>query len=224
MRCIRARDAVCLPMSEWIGIEVYKAVLRNPSPVNRGGILSIEELTMSPSLRLTLSVLLFGLTTTVTAADLPPGCETFTWDVTSELTTLQTPATPITVGTGAGNVVRIELDKHYKARLNPQSDVTFAATPGKPMLDDDAFAGMLTFQVPANGRYRAAITSGHWIDMVNVDDAQVVPTVDFQGRHSCPLVHKIVQFDLEAGRDLALQFAAGSASEVGVVITAAPVP
>jgi len=175
---------------------------------------------MSPFSRLTLSTLLFALTTTTTAADLPPGCETFTWDVTRELTALQTPATPISAGTGGSNVVRIELGTHYKARLNPQSDVTFAATPGKPMLDDDAFAGMLTFQVPADGRYRAAITSGHWIDMV--DGGSIVPTVDFQGRHACPLVHKIVQFDLDAGRDLVLQFAAGSASEVGVVIAPAP--
>jgi len=177
---------------------------------------------MSPFTRLTLSTLLLALTSIATAADLPPGCETFTWDVTRELTTLQTPATAIAAGTGADNVVRIELDTHYKARLSPQSDVTFAAPPGKPMLDDDALAGMLTFQVPASGRYRAAITSGHWIDMV--DGGKTVPTVDFQGRHSCPLVHKIVQFDLEAGRDLVLQFAAGSASEVGVVIAAAPTP
>jgi len=177
---------------------------------------------MSPFPRLTLSTLLFALTASATAADLPPGCETFTWDVTRELTALQTPATAISAGTGAGNVVRIELNAHYKARLHPQSEVTFAATPGKPMLDDDAFAGLLTFQVPADGRYRAAITSGHWIDMV--DGGKIVPTVDFQGRHSCPLVHKIVQFDLEAGRDLVLQFAAGSATEVGVVIAPAPAP
>jgi len=175
---------------------------------------------MSAFSRLTLSALLFALTASVAATDLPPGCETFTWDVSRELTALQTPATSINAGTGGDNVVRIDLGTHYKARLSAQSEVTFAATPGKPMLDDDAFAGLLTFQVPTDGRYRAAITSGHWIDMV--DGGKIVPTVDFQGRHSCPLVHKIVQFDLEAGRDLVLQFAAGSASEVGVVITPAP--
>jgi len=175
---------------------------------------------MTPFSRLALSALLFALSASAAAADLPPGCETFTWDVSRELAALQTPATSISAGTGAGNVVRINLDAHYKARLSPQSEVTFAAAPGKPMLDDDAFAGLLTFQVPANGRYRAAITSGHWIDMVDGD--KIIPTVDFQGRHSCPLVHKIVQFDLEAGRDLVLQFAAGNASEVGVVIAPAP--
>jgi len=174
---------------------------------------------MSVLPRLTLLSMLLAVSA-ASASDLPPGCDTFTWDVKRELTALQTPAAPISAGTGADNIVRIELGKHYRARLSPQVEVTFAATPGKPMLDDDAFAGMLTFQVPRDGRYRAAITSGHWIDMV--DGGQTVPTVDFQGRHSCSLVHKIVQFDLKAGRDLTLQFAAGSASEVGVVIAPAP--
>jgi len=117
---------------------------------------------MSVLPRLTLLSFLLAVSTTSAAADLPPGCETFTWDVSRELTALQTPATSISAGTGADNVVRIDLETHYKAQLHPQSHVSFAAPPGKPMLDDDAFAGMLTFQVPKDGRYRAAITSGHW--------------------------------------------------------------
>jgi len=177
---------------------------------------------MSVLSRLILPALLFGFSAAGTAADLLPGCDGFTWDVSRELTTLQTPATSIVAGRGAGDMVRVELETHYQVRLHPQSEVTFAATPGKPMLDDDAFAGLLTFQVPRDGRYRAAMTSGHWIDMV--DGGKAVPTVDFQGHRACPLVHKIVQFDLRAGHDLVLQFAAGSAREIGVVITAAPVP
>jgi len=155
---------------------------------------------------------------TAPAAELPPGCDTFTWDVTRELTALQTPSTPVDAGTGADNITRIELGKRYQARLHPQASVTLAARPGKPMLDDDARAGMLTFQVPRDGHYRAAITSGHWIDMV--DGGEIVPSLDFQGRRACPLVHKIVEYELRAGRDLVLQFAGGDAAEVGVVITA----
>jgi len=156
------------------------------------------------------------------ATEVPPGCDTFTWDVSREFAVLQTPSTGITAGSGPDDVVRIELDTRYQTRLLPRSEVTFAARPGKPMLDEDARSGLLTFQVPADGRYRAAITSGHWIDMV--DGGEIVPTIDFQGRHSCPLVHKIVEFDLRAGRDLVLQFAGGNAAEVGVVITAAATP
>jgi len=156
------------------------------------------------------------------ATEIPPGCDTFTWDVSRELAALQTPSIEITAGRGVDDIVRIDLDTRYQVHLVAQFEVTFAARPGKPMLDGDARSGLLTFQVPADGHYRAAITSGHWIDMV--DDGEVVSTVDFQGRHSCPLVHKIVEFDLRAGRDLILQFAGGNADEVGVVITAAPAP
>jgi len=152
------------------------------------------------------------------AAELPPGCDTFTWDVSHELAALQTPSIPIEARTGPDQITRIELGKRYQTRLHPQADVTLAARPGKPMLDDDARAGLLTFQVPHDGRYRAAITSGHWIDMV--DNGEIVPSLDFQGRRACPLVHKIVEYDLRAGRDLVLQFAGGDAAEVGVVMTA----
>ncbi len=149
----------------------------------------------------------------------PGGCDGFAWDMSRELTVLS--GDPVAIGSGDGradNIVRIAPETLYRTRLSPQAQVTLAAQPGKPMLDDDAFAGLLTFQVPGDGRYRVSITSGHWIDVV--DAGQIVSSLDFQGRRGCPLVHKIVEFQLPAGRDLQLQFAGGAAEEVGVVITA----
>lgn len=153
------------------------------------------------------------------AADaLPPECSTFTWDVSNELAALQSPATALEAGRGGdAAVARIEIGRRYDARLLPQGEVTLAARPAKPMLDDAAMAGLLAFTVPADGRYRVSITTGHWIDVV--DGGEVVASLDFQGRRGCPLVHKIVEFELRAGRDLVLQFAGGSAEEAGVVIT-----
>lgn len=149
---------------------------------------------------------------------LPPGCDTFTWDVGRELAALRRPAVASVAGTdGNAGDVRIGLDTRYDVRLHPQSEVTLAARPDKPMLEDAATAGVLTFAVPEDGRYRVAITTGHWIDVV--DRGRVVPSVDFQGRRGCPLVHKIVEFQLPAGRDLVLQFAGGPAAEAGVTIT-----
>jgi len=177
---------------------------------------------MSAFARLILSALLSAFSTTGAATEFPPGCESFTWNVSRELTIAQTPATSITAGADAGDPARIELDTHYRVRLHRQAEVTFTATPGRTVQDGEAFAGLLTFQVPGDGHYRVAITSRHWIDIV--DGGKSVPTVDFQGHRACPLAHKIVQFDLRAGRDLVLQFAAGSEDEIGVVITAAPVP
>lgn len=154
---------------------------------------------------------------------LPESCRTFTWDVSKELAALQTTSNAIVASDGmSSSLIRIEPGTFYKAALHPQSAVTLASRPGKPMLDDDAMAGLLTFQVPADGRYRVSITTGHWIDVV--DGGQIVSSLDFQGRRGCPLVHKIVEFELSAGRDLTLQFAGGSAPESGVVITQVATP
>lgn len=147
---------------------------------------------------------------------LPAGCDTFTWDVSRELAVLSAASRPLAAAADAAAAPRIALDTHYVAALAPQTQVRLAAAPGKPMLDDGATAGLLAFHVHEAGRYRVAITTGHWIDVVDGD--RVVPTVDFQGRRGCPLVHKIVEFDLPAG-DLLLQFAGGAAPESGVVVT-----
>ncbi|RMH94865.1 hypothetical protein EBB59_00800 [Lysobacter pythonis] len=152
------------------------------------------------------------------AQSLPVGCDTFSWDVADELAVLRTEPRPIIVSDGSpGSEVRIELGSFRRAILRPQAEVRLAARPGKPMLEDDASGGLLTFRVPEDGRYRVSITTGHWIDVV--DNGQVVRSLDFQGRRGCPLVHKIVEYDLPAGRDLQLQFIGGAALESGVAIT-----
>lgn len=155
------------------------------------------------------------------ASPRPAGCDSFTWDVARELALLQTDATRLAGGNGR-EVVRIVPGHLYRVTLHPQADVDLAARPGKPMLDDDAMAGLLTFQVPVDGRYRVAITTGHWIDVV--DAGRIVASLDFQGRRGCPLVHKIVEFELAAGRDLVLQFAGGHDAEAGVAITSVTTP
>lgn len=153
-----------------------------------------------------------------THAGLPSGCDTFSWDVSRELAALSSTPRPLEAGDGReGVAVHIELDTFYRVALPPQAQVTMAARPGKPMLDDGAHAGLLHFRAPAEGRYRVSITSGHWIDVV--DAGQVVPSLDFQGRRGCPLVHKIVEYPLPAGRDLVLQLAGATDDRVGVVIT-----
>jgi len=156
------------------------------------------------------------------AARLPPGCTTFTWDVARELAVLQTPSTTITAGRGVEDVVRIGLDTHYTVRLLPQSQVMFAAPPDRPMREGDAQAGLLTFQVPHDGRYRAAISTRHWIDLV--DGGEMVPSRDFQGHRACPMAHKMVEFELRAGRGLVLQLSADSADTVGMAITEVAAP
>lgn len=171
---------------------------------------------MSRGLPLVLSLLLAPLP--LAAAEPAPGCDTFSWDVSHELTALAASPAQIVAGDGKQAAPLLRLETLYTARLAPQAGVVLAARPGKPMLEDDAFAGLLNFRVPQAGRYRVSITTGHWLDVV--DGNQVIPSLDFQGRRGCPLVHKIVEFDLPSGRDLTLQLAGNTAAQVGVLITA----
>lgn len=151
----------------------------------------------------------------VPPAALPPACTGFQWDVRRELALLQAPAQAVAAGTSAASAPTLALDRHYRVQLPAQAQVRLAARPGKPMLEDDARAGLLAFDVPRAGDYRIAITSGHWLDVV--DAGRVIASRDFQGQRGCPLVHKIVAFRLPAGR-LLLQLAGGADPEVGVVI------
>lgn len=169
-----------------------------------------------PHLMLPVLMLLACASGGVRAQALPAGCDTFSWDVEHELALLATPPTPLAAGDGSAPA-QIEIGTLYRVQLLAQDQVQLAARPGKPMLDDGAMAGLLTFRVPETGAYRVAITTGHWIDVV--DAGQIVASTDFQGRRGCPLVHKIVAFDLPAGRDLVLQFAGGAAATADVVIT-----
>jgi hypothetical protein len=76
---------------------------------------------------------------------------------------------------------------------------------------------LIRFQVPKAGNYRVAITSGHWIDVV--DGTQLIRSRDFQGQHGCDLLHKVVEFSLPAGRDLILQFSGAAEEKMRVAIT-----
>ncbi|WP_240099536.1 hypothetical protein [Thermomonas flagellata] len=153
-----------------------------------------------------------------TPAALPPACSGFQWDVQRELTLLQAPALAVAAGATAQTAPTLALERHYRVQLPAQDQVRLAARPGKPMLEDAARAGLLAFDVPRAGDYRIAITSGHWLDVV--DAGRVIPSRDFQGQRGCPLVHKIVAYRLPAGR-LLLQLAGGADAEVGVVIVPA---
>jgi hypothetical protein len=172
---------------------------------------------MNRRLSATLTVLALIVAMPTFAAE-TGGCAAFTWDVSKELSVLDQPAASIDAGKSATAAPRAQLDHHYTVALAPQNDVKLAAKPGKPMLADGARAGLVAFHTTKAGAYRVAITSGHWIDVV--DGTNVIASRDFQGQRGCEKVHKIVEFDLPADRDLLLQFSGATTESVGFAITA----
>ncbi len=141
------------------------------------------------------------------------GCEAFKWDVSKELAVMREAAKPV----NAAEPARIEVGTHYRVRLAPQAQVPFAAPPEKSKSVDGAQAGLLTFRVPQTGIYRVSITSSHWADVV--DGGKLVTSRAHEGHAACDALHKIVEFQLEAGRDLILQLSGAAAPEIGVAVT-----
>jgi hypothetical protein len=155
------------------------------------------------------------------AADaLPAGCSGFRWDLSRELALFGTPGSPVTSGTTAAGAPSIELDTLYAVTLVPQDKATLPHEPGKPRLADGARAALLRFQVAAPGRYRVTIDDGAWIDVVN--GADLVTSNQFQGRSSCPLFHKSVEYTLPAATPLIVQISGSTSSIVRVAVTRVP--
>jgi len=156
------------------------------------------------------------------AADTDP-CTRFTRDVSRELAVMkQTPHAVAAAVKPSADVPQIEPEKLYEVKLADQRTVTFVAKPGKPTPNESAQAGLVRLRVEKAGRYRVSISSGHWIDIV--DGRQLVSSKAFQGQHGCERPHKIVEYELPAGRDLTLQFSGSKDPQVIVAITAVNTP
>jgi hypothetical protein len=151
-------------------------------------------------------------------ADDTDGCAHFKWDVSRELAVMQQSPQAIAAGKGADSTVQMQSERLYELKLAPQNAVTYAVVPGKPTLDDSAHGGLVHFRVTMPGVYRVSLSTAHWIDVVA--DGQLVKSRDFQGALGCERPHKIVEFELPAGKDLVLQVSGATAPSVLVAITA----
>lgn len=168
--------------------------------------------------RVTLLATLIVCSQSVLAQDQDP-CAKFTWDVTQELAVMKQSPKPITAAVKTGSdVPQLSLGALYSLKLAKQDGVSFITKPAKPTLDDGAQAGLVKFHTANAGRYRVSITSGHWLDVLDGDKS--VASKDFQGQRGCERPRKIVEFELPAAHDFALQFSGSTDAEVIVAVTA----
>jgi hypothetical protein len=147
------------------------------------------------------------------------GCGTLSRDVVHELSVMRSPAITMSAEAGKNRRPRLALDEHYALNLVSQGQLRFAAKPGRATRAKSARGGAFVFEVPATGRYRVSITSRHWIDVV--DGQKAVDSVDHFGP-ACDVLHKIVEFDLTAGRPFILQLSGQDDAIIGLAITATP--
>ena len=151
----------------------------------------------------------------------PPaeGCGAFSSELAHELRVMREAAVSATSTSGASRALpRLQLDTRYAINLAGQDRVRFAAKPARFSKSPSLRGGAFQFEVPTAGRYRVSITSRHWIDVVDAES--VLESVHHFGP-GCDLVHKVVEFDLPAGRPLTLQVSGQDDAIIGLAITAA---
>ncbi len=145
-------------------------------------------------------------------------CSAFTWDLSRELAAMRAPAVRIAAArAGVAKPTWLELGTHYSATLLPQHAVNFVHPPARQRKAEQPMAGLLYFRTAKAGRYRVALTSGHWIDVL--DGASLINSTSHEGRSGCELLHKVVEFDLPANRALTIQLSGQDAAVVGITVT-----
>jgi hypothetical protein len=147
------------------------------------------------------------------------GCEAFTANLSREFAAMKAPAILLAASADKRvNPVRLEEGQHIAVTLLPQNSVSFAVAPGRQRKSDNPTAGLLFFKSGHAGRYRIALTSHHWIDLIDGDKS--IESASHEGRKGCELLSKVVEFELPANRDLVVQLSGDGPATAGVVVTA----
>lgn len=148
------------------------------------------------------------------------GCTAFRWNVAAERALFATTGTALTAGGDAASAATLPLAQLATVSLPVQDTVDYRLPPAKLKLADGAHGGLLRFTVPKDGEYRIALSSAHWVDVV--DDATLLPSLDFHGASGCAAPRKLVRYRLPAGRPLLLQLSGAVDATVSVTVTPEP--
>ena len=146
------------------------------------------------------------------------GCGASASEYSTELVLMRSAASSIGAPASAAPVP-LELDRRYAISLDDESKLRFRMAPGRTSRAANARGGVFSFRTKAAGLYRVSLTSRHWIDLID-GDSMVESRRHFGP--SCALIHKIVEFELPAERQIFLQLSGRDDVTVGLAITAAP--
>jgi hypothetical protein len=144
-------------------------------------------------------------------------CDSYDQDVTADIELLERNARSVSsAADGGADMPELQVAQHYTATLHPQGEVKFTVEPSRVMLADGSFAGHMGFSVPVPGRYRIALTSESWVDVLEGGD--YLDAEAFAGRVGCKPLRKLVDYKLETGKHFVLMLSGGSKEVIGVAI------
>ncbi|ACB81844.1 conserved hypothetical protein [Methylorubrum populi BJ001] len=125
---------------------------------------------------------------------------------------------PITAGSDAEAAIALPIGLGAVATLLPTPAIRYAFRPEKPG-GSVSHGGIFAFSVEAAGRYRVAIGSAAWVDVVLGTDA--LTSVAHGAGPVCTGIRKMVDFDLQPGRYL-LQIAGNGTVQLPLMVTKLP--
>ena len=141
-----------------------------------------------------------------TPAALPAGLEGWTRQAAVRAGASAARATPLSIGTAV------------VATLLPTPKLAYAMRPEKPG-GSVSSGGLFAFAVPAAGRYRVALGSAAWIDVLS--GTMPVSSVAHGHGPDCSGIRKMVDFDLQPGHYL-LQVAGNGSATLPLMVSRVP--
>ncbi len=125
---------------------------------------------------------------------------------------------PASAGASVAKAALLTVGTGVKAVLLPTPKVVYPVRPEKPG-GSVSHGGLFAFVVPSAGRYRVALGSGAWVDVVRGGTSLV--SVAHGHGPDCSGVRKMVDFDLAPGRYL-LQVAGNGTPDLPLMVTRLP--
>ncbi|WP_294320753.1 homogentisate 1,2-dioxygenase [uncultured Sphingomonas sp.] len=122
--------------------------------------------------------------------------------------------TAVAAAATAAKPVLLTARSAVRATLLPITGVTYAVPPAKPGAAT-SHGGLFAFDVARAGRYRVALGSPAWIDVLR--GTMPVASVTHGHGPSCSTIRKMVDFDLKPGRHL-LQIAGSEPAAVTLMV------
>ncbi len=147
-------------------------------------------------------------------------CGGFKWDLSAERALFAGTSAAVSAGKSPGPGPALDLSRLYRLQLSPQSEVTFAAEPGKATPAEESFAGLAVVNIETAGRYRVAVDQPLWIDVAA--DGSLAPVEDFQGQHACDAPRKVVAFELRGPKRWTLQLSGALRPAARLTVTRVP--
>ncbi len=152
------------------------------------------------------------------AAEPATTCQASGWDMKRELKAFARAPQSESAGSSASTMPLLQLDTLYALRLRAQGEVEFVQPPSRAASGPTPMAGITRFKVPTRGVYRITLDSPLWIDVVTATG--IIAPSAYTGWHECTVFRKSVDYTLEAGQTVALQFSGAATDLVKVTIEA----